>query len=129
MAILNTIQHALTAEQIEQLGVMFPGEKILHLRDINSELFAGLANCPADERLMIGMAEHLAEILDYDMIDQVILPIGSPAFMFCFARTIGQFRKTPFLFAHTERVSEDQPQSDGTIKKVAVFKHVKWLVM
>ena len=31
------------------------------------------------------------------------------------------------VFAFTERVSVDEPQTDGSVRKTAVFKHSGWV--
>jgi len=127
--ILNTMQHDLSHIQIEQLGKMFGmRQSIVHLRVMDPDLYAGLSNCAPDERILIMLADRLAKIIKMDGYEIVILPIGSPAFMFTLAQKIAGF-SCKFIFAHSERVSEDQKQDDGTIKKVSIFKHIKWLVL
>lgn len=131
MAILNTIQHNLTDLQSDQLTEMgFDWDAVEPLKEFFPEVFASLSNSPADEETLIHLAEILITIIRAGMYEAVILPLGSPAFMFTFAKLIGkQDSTTKFLFAHTERQSVDELQPDGSVKKVAVFNHVKWLVL
>jgi hypothetical protein len=131
MAILNTIQHSLTEVQVNQInGMLGEKETIVHLRDFNPALFNSLANSPADERLLILLAEQLAQVIIDEGFDGVILPLGSPAFMFELGKIIGKRElEHKNLFAHSERKSVDESQPDGSVKKVAVFQHVKWLVL
>lgn len=129
MRILNTLQHALTTEQEAEL-VALGCTKVVHLKEVNPELFASLANTPGEEKAVNEIAYQLVDfIINEFWVAGVILPLGSPAVMFQFARLQGIGRKSQpaFLFAHTERVSEDQPQLDGSIKKVGSFRHVRFL--
>jgi len=128
MTILNTMQHSLTNQQSDQLTDMgHDWDSIVSLKELDPDLFAGVSNCPADERILQMLAERLANVI-MDGYEAVILPIGSPAFMFILSRSFGSVRPK-FLFAHTERMSEDQRQDDGTVKKVSIFKHIKWIVL
>ena len=131
MAVLNTIQHMLTNIQSDQLTRMdYNWDEIVSLKDLDSNLFDALGNSPADERTLISLAERLLKVIEPEKYEAVILPLGSPAFMFTFAKLVGRRDfTTKFLFAHTERKSVDEPQPDGSVKKVAVFQHVKWLVL
>ena len=147
MKILNTLQHELTTDQLAELTALGYTE-VIHLRNLNPELFAGMANSPASE---IGVEEMAIQLLntisseDPDgwrspsfNIGAVLFPLGSPATMFAFARKVGEATRPwgpenmessfpVFLFAHSERVAEDQPQLDGTVRKVQVFKHLRFL--
>lgn len=139
--ILNTMQHALTDEQIIDLNNMFTQNNISNLRDVDNELFKQISNISVDANLN-DLAEQLLNVAKE--FDIVILPIGSPAFMFKFATKIPP--KFPsilfpnifnppvnmdltFLFAHSDRVSVEKQNEDGTITKTNIFKHVKFLVM
>ena len=139
--ILNTMQHALTDEQIIDLNNMFTQNNISNLRDVDNELFKQISNISVDANLN-DLAEQLLNVAKE--FDIVILPIGSPAFMFKFATKIPP--KVPsilfpnifnppvnmdltFLFAHSDRVSVEKQNEDGTVTKTNTFKHVKFLVM
>lgn len=134
--ILNTMNHVLSNEQIIDLNNMFDNVDVLDLRDVDNELFKQLSNITVDSDLNY-LANCLLEVAR--KFDIVILPIGSPAFMFKFATKIPP--KFPsifnppvnmdltFLFAHSDRVSVEKQNEDGTITKTNVFKHVKFLVM
>jgi len=139
--ILNTMAHALTDEQIIDLNNMFTQNNISNLRDVDNELFKQLSNITVDSDLNY-LANWLLEVAR--KFDIVILPIGSPAFMFKFATKIPP--KFPsilfpnifnppvnmnltFLFAHSDRISIEKQNEDGTVTKTNTFKHVKFLVM
>ena len=130
MAILNTIQYMLTNKQSDQLTVMgFDWDSVISLKELDPDLFGSLSNSPADERILDMLAQRLTKLISIDGYEAIILPLGSPAFMFAFSRASANLHNCVFLFAHTERMSEDQIQTDGSTKKVAVFQHVKWLAL
>jgi hypothetical protein len=65
-----------------------------------------------------------------DKFDRVILPVGSPAFMFQFALELG-LNNDPlcldrYYFAHSVKESVEAAQADGSVKKTSVFKHVRF---
>ncbi|MCK9235886.1 MAG: hypothetical protein M0P09_06175 [Acholeplasmataceae bacterium] len=124
--ILNTMQHALTSEQETDLGGMFGKHQLQDLRDVNFELFKQLSNIAIDSNLN-DLANCLLEVAR--KFDIVILPIGSPAFMFTFSRLTHFHRDIVFMFAHSDRVSVEKQNEDGTVTKTNIFKHVKFLVM
>jgi hypothetical protein len=53
--------------------------------------------------------------------------MGEPALV-CSAMINAHHRDLTCVQSTTERVSQDLPQPDGTVKKVSVFKHVQWRV-
>lgn len=125
--ILNTLQHQLQDNQIIELLRL--GYEIINLRDANPELFSKLANSPSEEEEILELAEEFADfILNFPA---VLLPLGSPAVMFATAMQLKDLQTTKknFFFAHSIRISEDVPQPDGTIKKIQIFKHEKFLVL
>lgn len=136
--ILNTMQHQLTEIQLTELG----NEGIIHLKDVDNDLFSRLANTPANEVEIQDLAQRLNKLIVKEGYSKVILPIGSPAFAFAFARWIGwsegyetgvdAFQKRykgVFLFAHSERESVEEKLPDGSVKKNMVFKHVRFLTL
>ncbi|HPW67759.1 MAG TPA: hypothetical protein PLS84_11860 [Salinivirgaceae bacterium] len=124
--ILNTMQHALTSEQETDLGGMFGIYYLRELQDVNFELFKQLSNIAVDSDLN-DLANCLLEVAR--KFDIVILPIGSPAFMFKFATKTPANMDITFLFAHSDRIAIEKTNDDGTITKTSIFKHVKFLVM
>lgn len=51
---------------------------------------------------------------------------GAPYLMGPLAEALKEHGLEP-VFAFTERVSVDEPQADGSIRKVAVFRHSGWV--
>ncbi|HPL94814.1 MAG TPA: hypothetical protein PLK02_06915 [Paludibacteraceae bacterium] len=120
------MNHVLNNEQIIDLNNMFDNVEVLDLRDENNELFKQISNISVDANLN-DLAEQLLNVAkEFDM---VILPIGSPAFMFKFATKTHANMNITFLFAHSDRSVIEKTNNDGTITKTSVFKHVKFLVM
>lgn len=123
---LNTMQHPLTDDQIADLNNMFNEVNVSKLMDVDLELSKQLSSVSVDANLD-DLANKLIEVAR--KFDIVILPIGSPAFMFKFARKTHANVDITFLFAHSDRVSIEKQNEDGTVSKTSIFKHVKFLVM
>lgn len=130
MKILKCLNHALTADQVESLLELVDNVnedvEIVLLEDIDKNLFDKIKNSPDNIQDLNILAEELYGVVhEYDF---VILPIGSPAFMFRFARILGMYGTTcTFLFSHSERESVEV-ETNGVVEKKSVFKHKKWLV-
>jgi len=137
MKILKAMQHDLTQTQKQEIALMFMGNdlgddglpldieaeavEIHNLKDVKTELFNALANCPADKEVLEELALCLSAVCMH--FDAVILPIGSPAFMFAFSTLC----KTPVLFSHSERVSKEVTDDSGTVTKTSVFEHIRFI--
>ena len=113
--ILNLTQHAATAaqidegienvpsrlkEELEQL-LTFPSDYDLTMLVNNAKALARLARTLGYEQAMIGGLPSLMGHLERELIKAEI----------------------GVAYARTERVSVDQPQPDGSNKKVSVFRH------
>ena len=117
--ILNLTQHAATPDQIEAGVRDLEGSALLHLRAFltfdaiptKREVLdraldiADLAARAGAERAMIGGALWLMHPLAVALRDRAIEPV--------------------YAFTRRETVEEAQP--DGTVKKVAVFRHAGWV--
>ena len=129
--IINTMQHTLTEKQVLDLfGLVGERQSVVLLKDLEAELFAKLANSLADEKELSSLAIDLINVIRKNNPEAMIMPIGSPAFMFSFGMAVGRLEAecwTKFLFSHTERESVEEKQADGTITKKTVFDHKKWL--
>ena len=114
--------HVPTEEQIKELT---NAGDIYYLKDIDPELQDKINNCPKDKLELSKMADDLGEYTRYYLIVQ---PGGSPAFQFmlghCLSYDVSWDR---VLYAHSERVSVDKAQPDGSIIKTSVFKHIKFI--
>lgn len=110
-------QHAPTEEQLKELDSV-----VCYLKDISPDLFKELQNTGEKN-----LGFYASKLLDmFALYDIVVLPIGSPAFVFVLGDLIPNDVKHKIVFAHSERESVDIPQPDGTVVKKSVFKHIKF---
>ena len=120
--------HTPSAEQIEELNSSWgmKGDLVM-LKDIYPSTQEFLNNCSSNYEDLLQYAKDLHEIARSE--DAVLVqPGGSPAFQY----VLGKVRMTSLhmssvLYAHSERVSQDIPQEDGSVKKVSTFRHVKFI--
>lgn len=116
--------HTPTKEQMESLSEM--GE-LLFLKDVNASLQDRINNCSSDRAELLQLANDINQIRI--QMDCTIVQLGgSPMFLYIAGAMInGCMSKSVLLFAHSERVSIDVPQEDGTVIKTSVFKHIGWI--
>ena len=127
MKILICMQHQLTEDQLIELNNLDTRVEIEYLKDVDTKLFNSVANSPDDVRALAIAAQSLENSCRFGY-DAVLLPIGSPAFMFCFATVVATRQtKTKFLFSHSERQSIEVPGPNGTVEKRMVFKHTHFI--
>lgn len=135
--LIKAIQHQLTSEQIAELKERFDINEndIVDIKDlVSDDLYSKLTQTPASEELIFDIAVQLMKAINEyvkDISDMIylLLPIGSPAFMFAFARIANGLMVDGILFAHSERVVEEKMMEDGKVVKQSVFKHIKFLVL
>jgi len=112
--------HTPTSEQYNSLDIQHP---LLLLKDVNPELAIKLLNTPSDRKECQQLADEISATAE--ILDAIVVQLGgSPLFLVMAAGIIGSGR---MLFADSERVSEDIPQPDGSIKKISIFKHKGWI--
>lgn len=117
MRIINLTQHVATPAQIEQ-GVFEPVDK--------GEVQVLLTFDTAPSRAGMNMrSTELAAIASLSGATHAMIG-GAPYFMSHLERALKEAGITP-LYSFSERKSIDQPQADGTVRKVAVFEHVGWV--
>lgn len=120
--------HTPTDVQLQELNNM--GE-VHMLKDIDSNLLQKLGDSPIDECELTELAQELLLLstLSFEMrLDKqlvLVQPAGSPAFQAVLGVQL-KGSQTVLLYAHSERVSIDEPQADGSVKKVSTFKHRGW---
>lgn len=116
--------HTPTKEQIQSLNTM---GQVMFLKDVKPSLQEKINNCPADRGELMSLAQELNKIrLDLDCT--IVQLGGSPMFLYIAGATINScLSKQVLIFAHSERVSVDIPQEDGTVVKTSVFKHIGWI--
>ena len=115
-SILNLTQHNATPEQKAQ-GVVEPG-------DINKRQIQNLLTftTPPTQREIMLRASVLAEIADGYGCDAAMIG-GAPYLMSALERELRALDIQP-LYSFTLRESVEEPQPDGSVRKVAVFRHV-----
>ena len=116
--------HTPTQEQLISLQEM--GE-LIFLKDINLSMQEKISNCSSDRTELAKLAKDLLELKV--SLDCTIVQLGgSPLFLYIAGATINScLSTTAIIFAHSERVSIDSPQPDGTVVKTSVFKHIGWI--
>lgn len=116
--------HTPTTEQLEELqSWLDEGDELMYLKDINPVLFDTLINSPANNYELLGLAKTLHE-LSREMDAILVQPSGSIAFQYMFGKVaMTNFYVTRVLYSHSNRVSEDIPQEDGSVKKISYFTH------
>lgn len=116
--------HEMTAEQKAELEQN--GGKVALLSEIDKSLHKDLCNINPESN----MRSHAVALVALCHRANAILvqPAGSPAFQNVLGQVNEQATKfnarVPICYAMSERKSEDNPQPDGSVKKVSVFKHL-----
>ncbi len=111
--------HKPTPEQLIELG---------EVQFLPVELQEKLNNTPRVLGELIALAD---EVLGYAYENKAILvqPGGSPAFQQVLGAQNHQEGGwgVSLWYAHSERVSQDELQADGSVKKISIFKHVTFI--
>ena len=114
--------HKPTEVQLEELNNM---GKLVFMEDLNPELFKRMCNCPSTRVELVKLAEDVHRVAEGSTLVQ---PAGSPVFMTVLGSIVGGvLHDDSMIFAHSERVSIDEPQPDGSVRKVSIFKHLGWV--
>jgi len=125
LSLLWCSPHQPTIEQLSSLE----GE-LFYLKDVCPSLMERIVNCPDNRSELYKLAEDLFmfSLGKYELVQ----PGGSPAFLFALGTVSvadDGARQGLFRFAHSERMSEEAIQPDGSIKKISTFKHLGWIKM
>lgn len=113
--------HQPTATQLAELAEL--GE-LTFLKDIAPEIQDKINNCPSDRDELADLITSMVDTAQAHDINALIQLGGSPLFIAMTGQFVGV---SNMLFSHSERVSTDEPQPDGSIKKVSTFNHVKFI--
>jgi hypothetical protein len=120
--------HTPSAEQIAELQSAWGMKnELVYLKDIYPSTQEFLNNCSSNYEELLQYAKDLHEIARSE--DAVLVqPGGSPAFQYILGKVrMTSLHMSTVLYAHSERVSEDMPQEDGSAKKVSYFKHMQFI--
>ena len=112
--------HTPTEEQLQSLQSK---GNLLFLKDISPMTMANLTNTPSSRQNCRDLADTISEIAENNNA-KIIQLGGSPMFLVVASSVIGSGR---MVFADSERVSEDIPQADGSVKKISTFRHKGWI--
>lgn len=112
--------HSPTSEQISE------ADGFVFLKDVNTALQDKLENSPDD---LASLNELATELLDFCKENEYNLyqPAGNPSFQFVLGSTAMNYLDVNIFYAYSERVSQDVAQPDGSIKKVSIFQHKKFI--
>jgi hypothetical protein len=128
---LNCTAHELTLDQKEQANKYSP--TILDLNSDNVDLHTKLVNCPPDVEIIQNLVKEFFQYLKEKYKEAkgdltLHMPIGSPAFMAIFFMKLDR-EKNPcrILFSHSDRLSIEEKQADGSVIKRGVFRFVKFI--
>jgi len=116
--ILNLTQHAATAEQIAA-GVRDVVQHHGEREKLKSLLT--FESLPSAEEVY-DRADAIADLAQSYFVD-VAMICGAPYLMGALERALNKRGIKP-VYAFSERVSEEQVQEDGSVRKVNVFKHI-----
>lgn len=125
--ILNLTQHVATEEQTAQLVVeprMCKDEikKLLTFDEIpTKEEIEARANELA--RIAVSEASMYAGDTDNEVWITRVMIGGAPFFMGALEKAVREMGFQP-VYAFSKRESIDQPQPDGSVRKIAVFRHL-----
>ncbi len=128
---LNCTAHELTEEQ-KQKALEY-SNILMDLKTYNPNLWEKLVNCPAEVETLKTLAEELLSFFRelWQKSNQNLLihfPIGSPAFQAIFFQKLDR-KNLPIriLFSHSDRVSVEEIQPNGSVIKKGLFQFVKFL--
>jgi hypothetical protein len=125
--ILNLTQHIVTPEQEAQLVVepRMTKEKIRKLLTFEEipkkEEIESRATKLAE--IAVSEASHYAGDTDNEVWITRVLIGGAPFFMGALEKAVREMGFQP-VYAFSKRESVDQPQPDGSVKKIQVFRHL-----
>jgi hypothetical protein len=117
MSIFNLTQHAASADQVSA-GVVEPSDK-----GAVSKLLTFDSVPTRDE--VAQRAAELATMVANAGISSAMIG-GAPYLMGPLEKALGE-RGITALYSFSTRESVDQPQPDGSVRKVAVFRHTGWV--
>ena len=122
MNVLNLTQHLATPEQVEQ--------GVINLPDADRAVLVSLLTfdelpTKTSIRLAAGNIAALASHYASSHVQTVMIG-GAPFLMAALVEELQSHYLRP-VFAFSKRESVDEPQPDGSVRKVAVFKHAGWV--
>jgi len=143
MKFINFTQHVLTPEQLKAAQIM-GATKIINIPDPSRFNDNQEDDGTSSYKLVEKIAKEIAELIGNDNSAIVHFPISSPYVMSLFWKKYGYIQakmpkckvesywravvvKARFVFSHTDRVTVEEPQPDGSVIKKSVFKFIKFV--
>lgn len=122
MRIVNLTQHTATAEQIEAGVYDLPAEDRAILSDLLT--FEEIPDADTLWARAVGIAQIANLAVTRDDIDLPRVMIGGAPYLMASLEVALRARRIRPVYAFSKRVSVDETQPDGTVKKVGVFRHL-----
>lgn len=120
MRILNATQHTATPDQVAEGIIDFPANYQAALKAaITFPAVYGKEELKAAARMVAELVRDF--VGEFGKIDGVMIG-GMPSFMPVLEVQLSSAGFAP-CYAQSDRVVEEQTQADGSVRKVAVFKH------
>jgi len=106
--------------------------EILYLKDLNSELFDSLCNIADNERELSSVAVELIDWFRQNSLKWMVQPAGSQPFQVLLGMNLLLERQLgnsniELVYSHSEKVSVDKHNPDGSVTKISEFNHVKFM--
>lgn len=106
--------------------------KIAYLKDLNSELFDKICKSADNERELSIVAFELIDWFKQNSLKWIVQPAGSQPFQVLLGMNLAIERQLgnsniELVYSHSERISVDKHNPDGSVTKVSEFKHVKFM--
>lgn len=122
--IYNLTQHKCTGEQASQGVINLEGND--HERLVNLLTFIGVPSMKQINHKVKLLGELMSKY-NPDLSDEIAFMVGgAPYLMAALTQLAPSYQ---MVFACSDRVSEEQHQADGTVKKINVFKHIGFVPM
>lgn len=130
--LLVCLQHTMSSEQMAELSTITNSAEVVYLEKEHPDLYKALANSPDEDGEMLNLMYEFVQMAKDKKYSNILFPLGSPAMMgrimFSFGAELEPDEDRTFIYAHSDRMSEDQVQPDGSVKKISVFKHKRFSV-
>ena len=122
--ILNLTQHAATAEQVSAGVVDLDASRKAYVSDLLT--FVGLPTMAEvlDRAQTLAAFAYVVGEAEAQEGEEVCAMIGGAPFLMSVLESELKNSGIKPCYAFSERVSEEQTQADGSVRKVNVFKHV-----
>jgi hypothetical protein len=122
-----------TPTEVQKQQLLAGGiSKIAYLKSLNSELFDKICQSADNERELSIAAFELIDWFKQNSLKWIVQPAGSQPFQVLLGMNLAIERQLgnsniELVYSHSERVSVDKHNPDGSVTKVSEFNHVKFM--